>query len=922
MSMGLLILSMNSFAQRKGEVEESCVGQYRLANDYYINGDFERSLQSLEGYQACAEETEKQNKTSDYSKSDYLKLKSMILIVQEKEEEAKLYISDYVKTKFDNYYEVNDPELFKDLVDEELENLANRSITSLSKSPEDIEVAPASVLVIREEDFNKRGYLDIIDLLNDVPGFDISKIFATTYANVYQRGFRQDNTERTLVMIDGIEENDLWSNIAYLSRQYPLSNISSVEIIYGPASTIYGPRSFAGAINIVTKKPANLIKKKSGRDDPKLYLGISGKVTGASFGTQVAELNVAGSQKNFSFLLTGRMFDSDGHDMSNTPFFDYNPNDLNNLIYNEERMMSLSFKDNPETTVNELQEEINRLGLKPGSPFYDYYSINDDVTELRINPDSAQSILSILKRRDLEKYSARVNGADIGFSGTNKHAYFGGKILFNDFEFGFRTWNVEQNFNYYQDLFTAGAENGSNWKPVNSTFYSKYNKRFENISISNTLSYAVHGIEGNSKLVTYNSFFNLLDTNNSSGLSVLNFLFPDSLINGDKQGWKEISYFYKATQLRNDLKVNVIKDRFNALLGIEVRQSMLQGDYLRYNSYAIEEERPDIYPQEIGTVNNQDEGSNAYSVLDIGLYSQISYQFIPEKLYFTAAGRLDNNKIRSTGGFGTRFNPKFAMVYKSKAVVVKTIFSQGIQNPSQFTKFSTTGVRDANPNLGPERIRNLEFVVQGIRKTKLNWDGSIFISRVDDAVVLSTGNGPKASFNNIGSYSIIGSQGNLMLNPFQNGISFYANYSLTYSKEINNPDSEGSIDVADIARFKANFGLNIPKTIKQNRFNLNIRSNYVGQKLVGPGTTVPGNMGLDGTGKIPAYTIFNSSFMYSHDKVPSLRLQFTVNNIFNALYFSPGPRTANGNYVNNYNGFVPYVPQENRNYRLSLIFEI
>jgi outer membrane receptor for ferrienterochelin and colicins len=912
-ALGLLVLSISSFAQRKVELDESCLGQYRLAMDYYVNGDFERSLNSLDGYQKCI------NKES----SDYLKLKSMILIVQEKEDEAKIYISSYVKTKFDNYYEENDPELFKDLVDAELESLANRSITSLSKSPEDIEVAPASVLVIKEEDFNKRGYLDIIDLLNDVPGFDISKIFATTYANVYQRGFRQDNTERTLVMIDGIEENDIWSNIAYLSRQYPLTNISSVEIIYGPASTIYGPRSFAGAINIVTKKPANLIKRDNDRDDPKLYLGINGKLTGASYGTQVAELNVAGSQKNFSFLLTGRLFNSEGHDMSNTSFFDYNPNDLNSLIYNEERMKSLSFKDNPATTVNELAVEMNRLGLKPGSPFYDYYSINADATELKINPDSAQSILNILKRRDFEKYNSKINGSNVGFSGTNKHSYFGGKVLFNDFEFGFRTWNVQQNFNYYQDLFTAGANNGSKWKPLNSTFYSKYNKRFEYISISNTLSYAVHGIEGNSKLVSYNSFFNLLDTNNSSGLSVLNFLFPDSLINGDKQGWKETAYFYKASQIRNDLKVNVVRDRFNAMLGIEVRQSMLQGDYLRYNTYAIEEERPDIYPQEVGTVNNQDEGSNSYSVLDIGLYSQISYQFIPEKLYFTAAGRLDNNKIRSTGGFGTRFNPKLAMVYKLKDVVVKAIFSQGIQNPSQFTKFSTTGVRDANPNLGPERIRNLEFVVQGRRSSKLNWDASIFVSRVDDAVVLSTTERSSvSSYNNVGTYSILGSQGNLMLRPFQNGISFYTNYSLTYSKEINNADSDGSIDVADIARFKANFGLNIPKTINQNQFNLNLRSNYVGQKLVGPGTTVPGNMGLHGTGKIPGYTIFNTSFMYSHNKIPSLRLQFTVNNILNTLYYSPGPRTADGDYVNNYNGFVPYVPQENRNYRLSLILEI
>ena len=63
---------------------------------------------------------------------------------------------------------------------------------------------------------------------------------------MYQLGFRQESTQRTLLMIDGIEENDLYSNIAYISRQYPISNIKAVEILYGPSATMYGPRAFMG----------------------------------------------------------------------------------------------------------------------------------------------------------------------------------------------------------------------------------------------------------------------------------------------------------------------------------------------------------------------------------------------------------------------------------------------------------------------------------------------------------------------------------------------------------------------------------------------------------------------------------------------------------------------------------------------------
>ena len=35
-------------------------------------------------------------------------------------------------------------------------------------------------------------------------------------------------------MIYGVEENDVWLNWAYLSRQYPISNIKATEVVYGP----------------------------------------------------------------------------------------------------------------------------------------------------------------------------------------------------------------------------------------------------------------------------------------------------------------------------------------------------------------------------------------------------------------------------------------------------------------------------------------------------------------------------------------------------------------------------------------------------------------------------------------------------------------------------------------------------------------
>ena len=179
-----------------------------------------------------------------------LRLLALIAIAEDSIILAKAFIKTIV---------LNDPSFSSDphIVFDQLFNelkLTNQVIKvySVSKNAEDIQTAPAKVILITREEIINRGYVDLVDVLADLPGFEISKIFSATYANIFQLGFRQENTERTLLMIDGIEENDIWSNIAYISRQYPLSNIKTIEVLYGPSSTMYGPRAFVGAINILT----------------------------------------------------------------------------------------------------------------------------------------------------------------------------------------------------------------------------------------------------------------------------------------------------------------------------------------------------------------------------------------------------------------------------------------------------------------------------------------------------------------------------------------------------------------------------------------------------------------------------------------------------------------------------------------------
>ena len=153
----------------------------------------------------------------------------------------------------------SDPMKFINVVSEIKAMTSKNTVTSISKKAENVDETPATAIIISEEILARRGYLDLEAVIHDLPGFDISRSNGNLYSHIYQRGYRSINTNRTLFLTDGIEENDLWSSNVYLSRQYPISNIQNIEVVYGPASTMYGSNAFLGVINIILVIPGMML---------------------------------------------------------------------------------------------------------------------------------------------------------------------------------------------------------------------------------------------------------------------------------------------------------------------------------------------------------------------------------------------------------------------------------------------------------------------------------------------------------------------------------------------------------------------------------------------------------------------------------------------------------------------------------------
>ena len=907
--LGTLVFLQRASAQQN----DSCSGRLSLAKDMYDQGKFEDALNMVEEYQQC----------TGTKTSAYFKLRAKIYLALDSNQLSLSSVTNYVNSKQSDYIADDDPAMFKDMVQYVQDSLADRQISSVSKRPEEIDLTPATVIVLKSQDFANRGYGNLVDLLSDLPGFDISRNYSAAYANIYQRGFRQDNTELTLFMIDGVEENDVWSNIAYISRQYPLSDISSVEIIYGPASTMYGTRAFAGAINVITKNYKELAKAKSSgyganADSSHLNLHTSANISYGTYDTKNLDMTVGGKSKYFTYVLSGAYYESNENNLSSEDFYNTSPGIVDSLINNMSYTASIN-KMQYTGTVAAVAAEVNHLGLTPGSPYYNYFQGYGTGT-ITANPDSVNALIAKAKKIDIAGYNVNINGNPIGYSNRAADWSVSGKMRIGSLELGFRTWKLKEGFNYYQNLYNAGTQNGSIWAPINTSVYSKYDKTFDNFTFSSLNSYQISGLDKSTDLVTYNSFYS--EANN---LSVLSILFPDSVINGNQHGWINKFYYYKAAQFRSDNKISYVKGRLSVLAGLEYRYSELPGDYTSYYSYATANpvnQSNVAYGQELGTTSTLLPGNNEYNELDLGAYTQETYTLKDSVLYATAGGRYDYNRINTNGGFGSAFSPKFALVASLKKIVAKLIYSQGIQSPSQYDLYSTGGGRVPNASLQPERIKNYEIsVLNKHGKTPLNWDVSASFTPIYDAILTATDPQNTAKLVNVnnGKYSIFTVQSDLIYHLENSPWNLYVNATYTLAKQTANSSVSNftTETIGDIAPYKMNAGGDY--AFFNRALNIDLRANYVGAKPVGPGTTVPASAGVDSTNSIPQYLIFNSAITYHcPKKLKGLSAQFVVNNIFNSVYYSPGVRNANGNFTNAISGFVPYVPQRGRNFLITI----
>lgn len=868
---------------------------------------------------------------------------SLTAIAQDSLEVAKTYLDDLVLSN-PNYIPFTKNIIFLQLFEKSrYENFKIR-VSSISKRPEDIKKAPAIIDIISSDEILAAGYNDLTELLSDLPGFDISKSKSVLYSNIYQLGFRADSSERTLLMIDGIEENDVFLNWSYISRQYPISSIKAVEVVYGPASTIYGPRAFVGAINIITYQPnekkRNFFTEKFNESNK---LSLRGNISSGSFNTKNLDVSVGNGNRidtKFNFQITGRIFESDEHDMSVSPFLDYNTSSIDKFQYDH-------LVNNIDFQGKSIDDWINDNNLQ--AYLNDFF--NKTVNGLILT----EKAKSLAMQYDKESYTGNVNGKPLDFSNSSKNYFIETKFSFSNFLFGYRIWkNIEGFGGLYNDLDTAPSDNGSNWAPINKTVYLKYNNTInEKLSVSVQSSFKNHRLGKESVRTLFKPFGNpktdlsIIELINFNNLNVNSYKYDEfgrieSHDQNKVHGWLNRYYFYQATQGRLEGRFYYDSDRFQIMSGIDYRLTSSLGDYLifydqnwRGEDFLTNQENLN-YAEEFGSSKQiHSKGGNTHLLNDLGIYFQGSLKIGKKESYFNFGLRYDRNTQRHNIDNGyTVLLPRIGFVFGNEKTVFKINASRGYQSPSLWAKYSTASIRIPNPKLKPEGIDQIDLSVLGESKNKkLNWNVGLFGSRVFDAIKMKSI--PSTSYSqhtNVDKYRIIGLLANFKFKTKKFRFNLNGNYT---NPKLIADDKE--IKIADISQFKINAGLTSIFKLKNITGSFNLRGNYISSRPVGVETTVSANPGLEKSNEIPGHFLLHSNFLIKHNKLPNIYLSFKMNNILNTIYYHPGVRNANsifdlennisGNYSDWYSNTIsnknsPYIIQEPQNYMIKLVFDM
>ena len=162
-------------------------------------------------------------------------------------------------------------------------------VVTANRAPAPVQTVGQSFTIITDQALRQDQETDVADIVARTPGVSLARNGGPGQTtSLFIRG---GESAQTLVLVDGVKVNDP----SDLGSSYDFSNlmtgdVSRIEILRGPQSTLYGSEAIGGVVNVITADATRPLEGDI-------------QVEGGSYGTAYARAAVGGKEDRFDWRL-------------------------------------------------------------------------------------------------------------------------------------------------------------------------------------------------------------------------------------------------------------------------------------------------------------------------------------------------------------------------------------------------------------------------------------------------------------------------------------------------------------------------------------------------------------------------------------------------------------------------------------------
>ncbi len=175
---------------------------------------------------------------------------------------------------------------------------AGAIIVTATRTPTPIDRVASSIAVLDKAAIDRSQAIDVADLIARTPGVTFARNGGFgAFTGVSIRGA---NSEQTVVVIDGVKINDPSSpGGGYDFAHLLAGDVSRIEVLRGPQSTLWGSQAIGGVVNVVTAVPTKALQG-------------SFDVEGGSRETASGRAAIGGTSERIDWRVAGNAFTTRG----------------------------------------------------------------------------------------------------------------------------------------------------------------------------------------------------------------------------------------------------------------------------------------------------------------------------------------------------------------------------------------------------------------------------------------------------------------------------------------------------------------------------------------------------------------------------------------------------------------------------------